>query len=124
MEFSSKLVKVHLADYLANLPLPNSFVGIFKLSIKDLVKLIPFYATVGGVCYLSFRVIKPRNPVNPSIKKESPKVVDGFDIEELGDSTAFCRCWRSSKFPLCDGAHTKYNIEQKDNVGPLVIKKK
>jgi len=34
MEFSSKLVKVHLADYLANLPLPNSFVGIFKLSCK------------------------------------------------------------------------------------------
>lgn len=63
-------------------------------------------------------------PVNPSIKKESPKVVDGFDIEELGESTAFCRCWRSSKFPLCDGAHNKYNIEQNDNVGPLLIKKK
>jgi CDGSH-type Zn-finger protein len=91
---------------------------------KDIVKLIPFYATVGGVCYLSFRVIKPRSPVNPSIKKESPKVVDGFDIEELGESTAFCRCWRSSKFPFCDGAHTKYNNEQKDNVGPLIIKKK
>lgn len=63
-------------------------------------------------------------PVNPCIKKESPKVVDGYDIEELGESTAFCRCWRSSKFPLCDGAHNKYNIEQKDNVGPLIIKKK
>lgn len=63
-------------------------------------------------------------PVNPALKKESPKVVDGFDIEELGESTAFCRCWRSTKFPYCDGAHTKYNKEHQDNVGPLIIKKK
>lgn len=34
MEFSSNLVKVNLANYLSNLPLPNSFVGIFKLSGK------------------------------------------------------------------------------------------
>jgi len=31
MEFSCNLIKVHLANYLANLPLPNSFLGIFKL---------------------------------------------------------------------------------------------
>ncbi|XP_050425297.1 CDGSH iron-sulfur domain-containing protein 2 homolog [Adelges cooleyi] len=124
MEITSNLVKVHLANYLSNLPLPNSFVGIFKLGITDIVKLIPFYATIGGVCYVSYRFIRPRNPVNPAIKKESPKVVDGFDIEELGDSTAFCRCWRSSKFPYCDGAHAKYNIMHQDNVGPLLIKKK
>jgi len=72
MEFSSKLVRVHLADYLANLPLPDSFVGIFRLGVKDIVKLIPFYATVGGVCYISYRVIKPKRPVNPSIKKRMP----------------------------------------------------
>lgn len=34
MELSSKLVKVHLANYLANLPLPDSFLGIFKLGGK------------------------------------------------------------------------------------------
>lgn len=51
-------------------------------------------------------------------------MVDKFDIEELGDSTAFCRCWRSSKFPYCDGAHNSYNISCGDNVGPLLIKKK
>lgn len=31
MEFSSKIIKVHLANYLANLPLPDSFFGIFRL---------------------------------------------------------------------------------------------
>jgi hypothetical protein len=36
MEFSSKLIKVHLSNYLANLPLPNSFLGIFKLGGKEL----------------------------------------------------------------------------------------
>lgn len=37
MEFSSNLVKVHLANYLADLPLPNSFFGIFKLGSKYLL---------------------------------------------------------------------------------------
>ncbi|CAM9629466.1 unnamed protein product [Phaeothamnion confervicola] len=57
------------------------------------------------------------------------KVVDMMtttEIEELpqckdGGSVAFCRCWRSKKFPYCDGAHNKYNQEYSDNVGPLVI---
>eukprot|EP00913_Durusdinium_trenchii_P033479 g31344.t1 len=34
----------------------------------------------------------------------------------------FCRCWRSSKFPYCDGSHGKYNKECCDNTGPLVLK--
>ncbi|XP_043375789.1 CDGSH iron-sulfur domain-containing protein 1 isoform X3 [Dermochelys coriacea] len=29
-----------------------------------------------------------------------------------------------SKFPLCDGSHTKHNEETGDNVGPLIIKRK
>lgn len=40
MEISSNLVKVHLANYLANLPLPNSFIGIFKLGGEYYFKLI------------------------------------------------------------------------------------
>lgn len=63
-------------------------------------------------------------PVNPSIKKEEAKVVHCLNIEDLGDKQAFCRCWRSKKFPYCDGSHGKYNMDTGDNVGPLVISKK
>ena len=35
----------------------------------------------------------------------------------------YCRCWRSAKFPLCDGAHVKHNEATGDNVGPLIVSK-
>ena len=33
------------------------------------------------------------------------------------------RCWKSKKFPYCDGSHAKHNSLTGDNVGPLIIKK-
>ncbi|OQR80378.1 CDGSH iron-sulfur domain-containing protein 1 isoform 1 [Tropilaelaps mercedesae] len=47
-----------------------------------------------------------------------------MDIEDIVDKKVFCRCWRSSKFPYCDGTHSKYNQESGDNVGPLIIERK
>ncbi len=35
----------------------------------------------------------------------------------------FCRCWKSNKFPYCDGSHNKHNQVTGDNVGPLIVKK-
>ena len=35
----------------------------------------------------------------------------------------FSRCWKSKKFPYCDGSHAKHNTETGDNVGPLIVKK-
>jgi predicted AlkP superfamily pyrophosphatase or phosphodiesterase len=35
--------------------------------------------------------------VNPDIEKESAKVVHSYDIEDIGEKAAFCRCWRSKK---------------------------
>ncbi len=37
--------------------------------------------------------------------------------------TAYCRCWKSSKFPFCDGTHKKHNQETGDNVGPLIMER-
>ncbi|KAK7574146.1 hypothetical protein V9T40_011337 [Parthenolecanium corni] len=124
MESASNVVKVSLANYLANLPLPNTFLGWFTIGFRGWLKLIPFFSAVGGVSYVTYRFIVPKSPCNPKIKKDVPKVVDSFDIEELADRTSFCRCWRSKKFPYCDGAHSDYNVKSSDNVGPLVIKKK
>lgn len=59
--------------------------------------------------------------INLAIKKDQPKVVDNIDMEDLGNKAVFCRCWKSKKFPYCDGAHGKHNEQTGDNVGPLII---
>nr|XP_032805909.1 CDGSH iron-sulfur domain-containing protein 1-like [Petromyzon marinus] len=61
---------------------------------------------------------------NPGLDKDNPKVVHAIDVEDLGEKAAFCRCWRSKKFPYCDGAHAKHNETTGDNVGPLIINNK
>lgn len=83
-------------------------------------------AAIGYLAYKRFYVKDHRNKsmVNPHIQKDNPKVVHAFDMEDLGDKAVYCRCWRSKKFPLCDGSHIKHNEETGDNVGPLIIKKK
>merc|ERR1712038_732544 len=60
---------------------------------------------------------------NNKVKMDSPKVVDTVDIEDIGSKGVFCRCWKSNKFPYCDGSHVKHNAETGDNTGPLIIKK-
>jgi len=61
--------------------------------------------------------------VNETYKLESSKVAETFSVEELKTKTVFCRCWKSKKFPLCDGAHGKHNKSCGDNLGPLIITK-
>ena len=62
--------------------------------------------------------------VNKSYKLDSKKVAETFSVDDLGDKTVFCRCWKSAKFPLCDGAHGKHNKACGDNLGPVIVTKK
>ena len=68
-----------------------------------------------------------QNPINQNIKKEDKVVKEILGISEVfrGDKkmVAFCRCWKSLKFPHCDGAHNRHNKETGDNIGPIVIRK-
>ena len=67
---------------------------------------------------------------NPSIMKSEPKVATVCPLKDIEDAVsksdkgvvAYCRCWRSKKFPYCDGSHMKFNKESGDNTGPLVVK--
>jgi CDGSH-type Zn-finger protein len=63
---------------------------------------------------------KPAAPVlavvNNKIKKTEAKVVDTVDCGEIERIAEFkdgklvmCRCWKSEKFPYCDGAHNAHN---------------
>ncbi|XP_022607572.1 CDGSH iron-sulfur domain-containing protein 1 [Seriola dumerili] len=109
-------------------PLPTLPSSGFRLSKEHLVVAVPVavVAAVGGFLvshYLSRWSCK-KGLVNTSISKDSPKVVHSFDMEDIGTKAVYCRCWKSKKFPYCDGAHTKHNEETGDNVGPLIIKKK
>jgi len=61
--------------------------------------------------------------VNETYQLESKKVAETFSVEELSKKTVFCRCWKSKKFPLCDGAHGRHNRSSGDNLGPLILVK-
>merc|ERR1712221_12929 len=102
MNCVSHLVKESIPNYLHNLPIPDTLLGWFSLSILP--------------------GMKPSR-VNEMVKMDCAKVVDTFDIEDMGDKAVYCRCWKSKKFPFCDGSHAKHNTETGDNVGPLIIKK-
>ncbi|XP_043212639.1 CDGSH iron-sulfur domain-containing protein 1-like isoform X1 [Amphibalanus amphitrite] len=97
-----------------------------NLSGKDWAALVPFGLACGGIAVVLYNKLCPlaAGCVNLCHKKECEKVADSVDMEDLGDKAVFCRCWRSKKFPYCDGSHNKHNKETGDNVGPLIVKKK
>ena len=58
--------------------------------------------TLSLLAYVTIQAFKskpaPKDArVNLRIQKESSKVVNMVDIEELGDKVSYCRCWRSKR---------------------------
>ncbi|GIZ04091.1 CDGSH iron-sulfur domain-containing protein 1 [Caerostris extrusa] len=89
-------------------------------------KILPWTlsaAAVGYALYATFVLIKKKR-INKKIQLESDKIVHVVDIEDVGKKAVFCRCWKSEKFPYCDGSHNKHNECTGDNVGPLIVKQK
>ncbi|XP_068596692.1 CDGSH iron-sulfur domain-containing protein 1 [Brachionichthys hirsutus] len=116
------------ASALSAIPVPAGASSGFRLSKEHFALAVPvaLAAAAGGFLvglYVSGRTCK-KGRVNTFVSKDSPKVVHSFDMEDIGTKAVYCRCWRSKKFPYCDGAHAKHNEETGDNVGPLIIKKK
>lgn len=104
--------------------------GISSDSVRvEWIAAVTFAAGTAALGYLAYKKFyvkdtRSKGMVNLHVQKDNPKVVHAFDMEDLGDKAVYCRCWRSKKFPFCDGAHIKHNEETGDNVGPLIIKKK
>mmetsp|Transcript_2417 Transcript_2417/g.3708 ORF Transcript_2417/g.3708 Transcript_2417/m.3708 type:complete len:115 (-) Transcript_2417:101-445(-) len=105
-------------------------------AVDEVMKLSPTTQGVLGavfVAQMSFVVLlvmtrKAKSGIiNPSIKKDQEKVVDMVNVADVAFNdkgvAAYCRCWRSKTFPLCDGSHNAFNKEVGDNVAPLVLKK-
>ncbi|PKK21992.1 CDGSH iron sulfur domain 1 [Columba livia] len=108
---------------------PTVTLFIFSFVLVEWIAAVSLAAGAAAVGYLAYKKFLSKDKcckamVNPSVQKDNPKVVHAFDVEDLGDKAVYCRCWRSKKFPLCDGSHIKHNEETGDNVGPLIIKRK
>ncbi|KAL9984448.1 hypothetical protein ACROYT_G006740 [Oculina patagonica] len=138
MEAISRAIKEQLPNYLRSLPIPSTFGGFLKLSGKEWGQLAPLLVSVSLFLYLVISSLKrstskpaAKKPdqdwINKTQQKEKEKVADTIQIEDLAEKAAyhaFCRCWKSKKFPRCDGSHTQHNKETGDNVGPVVLKRK
>ena len=98
-----------------------------SITSEDLIKGAPILITAGVVSFVVIKSLLCKNEdrcCNKMIKKNQAKVVCSFDIEDLPDKVAFCRCWQSKKFPYCDGSHNAHNKATGDNLGPLCLARK
>merc|ERR1712126_265267 len=84
---------------------------------------------VGAAGYIGFAVAQKlsddpkKRRVNGKIQLDEDKIVHIYESDKMADKEVYCRCWKSKKFPYCDGAHNAHNKLTGDNVGPLIIKK-
>ncbi|KAL6734068.1 hypothetical protein Aduo_004649 [Ancylostoma duodenale] len=82
---------------------------------------------IGGAAlgyFIGYKSGSRKARMNTKIQLGNATVIDAVDVKDIGEQEGFCRCWKSSKFPYCDGAHVKHNQKTGDNVGPLVVKGK
>ncbi|GFU17447.1 CDGSH iron-sulfur domain-containing protein 1 [Nephila pilipes] len=94
---------------------------------ENVQQILPWALSATAIAYAlysTFVLAKKKGRCNSEIQPDTDKVVHSVDIEDIGKKAVFCRCWKSKKFPYCDGSHNKHNECTGDNVGPLIIKQK
>ncbi|KFM60678.1 CDGSH iron-sulfur domain-containing protein 1, partial [Stegodyphus mimosarum] len=93
-------------------------------NVQHVLPWVVSAAAVSYALYATIILVKRKGRVNKKHQLNSDKVVHSVDIEDIGKKSVFCRCWKSEKFPYCDGSHNKHNEETGDNLGPLIVKQK
>lgn len=68
----------------------NQLITIFAVTVAAVVSTYVLARYYSGQS-------DPKSKVNQTINKDSPKVVHSFDVEDIGNKVAYCRCWRSKK---------------------------
>lgn len=116
------------------MPLPDTFEGWTRLTGDQWLELAPLLATLLALVLVHVMLLfggssvpKGGAWVNKHLRKEEQKVVDRISVADISGSekspVAFCRCYKSSKFPYCDGSHNAHNKKTGDNAGPLLVDK-
>jgi len=122
------IVRDTIPNYLRSVPIPYTFGDMGDMSLMEWAHFATFAGVSGFTGYALYQkcMAKPvgAGRCNTLVQLSDAKVVHAYDIEDMADKEVYCRCWKSKKFPYCDGAHAKHNKETGDNVGPLIIKKK
>ena len=90
-----------------------AFVNVMVLIVEGFIP-----RTIGAVN--SNENISKASRINNDIELNKDKVVTTMSLKP-GDNIVLCRCWRSSKFPYCDGKHIQHNKENQDNIGPCIV---
>mmetsp|Transcript_13066 Transcript_13066/g.36760 ORF Transcript_13066/g.36760 Transcript_13066/m.36760 type:complete len:511 (+) Transcript_13066:286-1818(+) len=89
---------------------------VTEVSMEELLK------AASGPRANNYGVKSNMPPDNPSKRADMMDIEDIKAMVENKGVVALCRCFRSGKFPLCDGSHNKHNEETGDNAGPLLVK--
>uniref|UniRef100_A0A1I7XYR3 CDGSH iron-sulfur domain-containing protein 2 homologue n=1 Tax=Steinernema glaseri TaxID=37863 RepID=A0A1I7XYR3_9BILA len=114
-----------LGSEVSNMVCPHSAGASSTCHSKAALYAVAILAGGAALGYwIGWKMGQKRARQNHEHKLSSDKVVDTVDVEDIGEKMAFCRCWKSKKFPLCDGTHNKHNQCTGDNLGPLIVKGK
>lgn len=97
--------------------------SFFLFKVKEWLRLIPFFASLGLVGYVTYKEIndflhrKELQWINKDICKEKNKIADIISRSEINEAldksekVAYCRCWKSKRVRIFNNYITCSNTQ-------------